>query len=145
MGEKLKNREEDKDWIHIPEEEIKWEFSHSSGPGGQNVNKRDTKVVIHWHLESSKVLTPEQKEILSSIVDNEGDVVLYSQATRSQWQNREDVLRKLDELVNKTLEKQKERISTKPSYSAEQKRLKEKRIRSQKKQLRKKPVYKDQE
>ena len=139
MEEKLKNRE-GKDWIHIPEEEVKLEFSHSSGPGGQNINKRDTKVTIHWNVESSNVLTPEQKEILSLKADKEGDVVLYSQATRSQWENREDVLRKLDELVNKALEKKKKRILTKLSYRANQRRLKEKGILSRKKESRKKPT-----
>ena len=143
MGEKLKNREGE-NWIHIPEEEVRFEFSHSSGPGGQNINKRDTKAYIHWHVKSSNVLTPEQREILLKKADKEGDIVLYSQVSRSQWENREDVLRKLDELVNKTLRKKKKRIPTKPSHYAEQKRLKEKEITSQKKKLRRKPIIHDE-
>ena len=143
MGGRLKNRERE-DWIHIPEEEVRFEFSHSSGPGGQNINKRDTKVYIHWHVKSSNVLTPEQKEILLEKADKDGDIVLYSQVSRSQGKNREDVLGKWDELVNKTLRKKKRRIPTRPSYYAEQKRLKEKEITSQKKKLRRKPIIHDE-
>ncbi len=132
----MKNDENIDKRIHIPEEEMVFTFSRSSGAGGQNVNKVETKVTIHWNVEKSEVLTLEQKELLCSQVDKDGDIVLDSQKSRSQWKNREDAIRKLNELVNEALKVEKERIPTKPSRSEKEKRLEEKKKTSQKKKSR---------
>jgi len=128
--------------ILIPESEYTISFSRSGGKGGQNVNKVETKTTLRWNLWQSNVLTPEQKELifmfnpLSNRMDKNGDIILYAQTERSQEQNRQNVIKKLNDLVSQAINPPKERIPTKiPKYS-KMKRLEEKRIKSEKKAAR---------
>jgi ribosome-associated protein len=116
--------------------------SRSSGPGGQNVNKVNSKVTLLFDVQNSRALTDDEKNLiarkLSSRMTREGVLMLAAQESRSQNQNKEAVIEKFDQLVAKAFEKKKPRKSTKPSKVAVQNRIKEKKERSEKKQWRKK-------
>ncbi len=123
--------------------ELDFITSRSGGPGGQNVNKVNTKVTLKWDVGHSLVLRAEQKEIilrkLAPRITNEGFLLVTAQDKRSQLHNKEEVLRKLDELLVKSFAVRKARRATKPGRAAKQKRITEKKIRSEKKQWRQKP------
>lgn len=129
--------------IIIPENEIEFIFSRSTGKGGQNVNKVATKVTLRWNIWKSKILTNEQKEkVIKSLknkIDKDGNLIIYSQKERSQYKNKIDAIEKLNRLINNVLEEKKQRKKTKPPKSAIEKRLKEKKKISEKKKLRRKP------
>lgn len=124
--------------------EITFSTSRSGGPGGQNVNKVNSKVTLNFDIVNSKVLDPLQKEILlvkmSSRVSVDGVLSVMAQESRSQQDNKELVLRKLADLLKKAFEVKKPRKATKPSKAAKEKRIKSKRQRSEKKQWRQKPI-----
>jgi ribosome-associated protein len=122
--------------------ELEFSTSRSSGPGGQNVNKVSTKVILRWNVLHSILVTDEQKVLLlnklSSQLTREGELILTAQETRSQLQNKEDVLEKLDALLRKALTKPKVRKATKPSKASKAKRVDNKKRHAEKKQWRKK-------
>ena len=124
--------------------ELIFTTSRSSGPGGQNVNKVNSKVTLRFETESSQILTDEEKEILkrklSSRLTNEGTIVLTSQDKRSQLQNKEAVILKFEHLLAKAFEKRKARKATKPSKGAIHNRIKKKKANSEKKKWRQKPT-----
>jgi ribosome-associated protein len=117
--------------------------SRSSGPGGQNVNKVNSKVTLKFEVVRSKVLTPSQIELLirkiGDRLTNEGALVLSAQESRSQLQNKEDVLSKLNDLLRKVFTPRKVRKATKPAKSARQARIKAKKHHGEKKQWRQRP------
>lgn len=126
--------------LTIPEREFIISFSRSGGKGGQNVNKVETKATLRWDVYNSLVLTPEQKYLilhkLQSRITEKGDLILWSQSERSQAQNKELVISKLNDLVNLALIPEKARIKTKPTRSSKEKRLESKKRISAKKKLR---------
>jgi ribosome-associated protein len=130
--------------LEIPPDELEFTFSTSSGPGGQHVNKSETRVNLTWNVRESKVLGPRQRERilagLSNRIDSSGRVHLSSSRFRSQWRNREDVIRRLQELVADALRPSKARVKTRPSATSREKRLRDKRRRSEIKRARRPPV-----
>lgn len=122
--------------------ELEFSTSRSSGPGGQNVNKVSTKVIIRWNLLHSTLITDEQKMVLlnklSGQLTREGELIINSQESRSQLQNKELALEKLDALLRKALTKPKARKATKPTKSSKVKRVDNKKRHAEKKQWRKK-------
>lgn len=122
--------------------ELEFSTSRSSGPGGQNVNKVSTKVIIRWNLLHSTLITDEQKMVLlnklSGQLTREGELIINSQESRSQLQNKELALEKLDALLRKALIKPKARKATKPTKSSKVKRVDNKKRHAEKKQWRKK-------
>jgi ribosome-associated protein len=124
--------------------EITFSTSRSSGPGGQNVNKVNSKVTLKFDLENSAILTQEEKDLLrrklATRLTTGGVLLLSSQEKRSQLQNKEEVLEKLSKLLSKAFEKKKVRKPTKPSKSAVKKRVEGKKRNSEKKQWRQKPL-----
>jgi ribosome-associated protein len=122
--------------------ELEFSTSRSGGPGGQNVNKVNSKVILRWNIRSSAALTDEQKELLlkklASFITQEGDLMLVSQESRSQLDNKETVIAKLEALIKKAFTKPKPRKATRPSKAAKVKRVENKKRHAEKKQWRKK-------
>lgn len=123
-------------------DEVEFTASRSSGPGGQNVNKVSTRISLRFDVQHSNLLSPEQKEILlkklATSLTKEGVLLLHAQEKRSQLQNKEAVLIKLDRLLTKAFTIKKARKATKPGKAAKQKRITEKKQRGEKKQWRQK-------
>ena len=117
--------------------EITFQTSRSSGPGGQNVNKVESRVELRWHLLDSQVLTAIQKELILEKVGNqltaEGLLLITAQDDRSQLRNKEIALARFHELLLKSLRRPKPRKATKPSRSAVRKRLEGKKKDGEKK------------
>ena len=122
--------------------ELSFRTSRSSGAGGQHVNKTETKVEVLFHIESSSALSEEEKSRikakLSSRINDEGFLTLASQKSRSQTANKEDVIKRLEALLEKALKPEIKRKKTKPSAEAKENRLQEKKQRSEKKEHRRK-------
>jgi ribosome-associated protein len=121
--------------------ELEFTTSRSSGPGGQNVNKVNSKVILRWNVLHSVLITDEQKVLLlnklSSQLTREGELILTAQESRSQLQNKEAVIEKLNALLGKAFTKPKIRKATKPSKSSKVKRVDNKKRHAEKKQWRK--------
>jgi len=126
----------------IPSKEIKWRFSRSSGPGGQNANKIESRVEIIFNLEDSKVLNDYQKEILKIYLKNKlvkNTLCLAVQEHRNQLLNRQLALMKFSSIIKDGLNKQfKFRKFTKPSKASQKKRVEFKKKRGELKKSRKK-------
>ena len=125
------------------EKELVFTTSRSGGPGGQNVNKVNSKVTLHFDVDGSQILTPEEKVViagkLAARMTREGILMLAAQESRSQLDNKQTVLEKLDKLLSKAFERRKPRKATKPSKGAKQERLKKKKVVSEKKKWRRRP------
>jgi ribosome-associated protein len=114
--------------------------SKSSGPGGQNVNKVNTKIEIRFNINSSNILTSVEKEIILEKLKNkislDGYLVIVSQKERSQLKNKINAINKLNLLIFNALKIKKKRIPTKIPKSIIEKRIKDKKNTSEKKLLR---------
>jgi ribosome-associated protein len=131
------------DRIAIPLSEFRWEFSRSGGPGGQNVNKVNSKVMLRWNPGASPSLPPAVRDrllqALASRLTRDGEVLVGSQRSRDQSQNMADCLGKLRSLVLAVAVPPKVRRATKPSLSSRLKRGEAKSRRSETKRLRRAP------
>ncbi len=129
--------------IQIPLADIRLRFSRSSGPGGQNVNKVNSKVTAHWHVATSPHLPADVRaRFLAKYphrINSDGDLVIYSQRYRDQVRNREDCLEKLRQLILSVRVPPKRRRPTRPSRSSRERRLREKHQKSEKKRRRRQP------
>jgi ribosome-associated protein len=124
--------------------EFEFSTSRSSGPGGQNVNKVNSKVTLKFNVAQSGILTQEEKDILlqklHTRITTEGVLLLTSQDKRTQLDNKETVIQKFNLLVKKAFEKKKARKATKPSKTSVKKRIQSKKEHSEKKKWRQKPI-----
>jgi ribosome-associated protein len=127
----------------VPESEIDISYTFSSGPGGQNVNKRETKAVLRWRVEDSAIFNDEEKarimEALANRISKEGVLIISSQKERTQLRNKEIALRRLGQLVNNALTLEEKRIPTKPTKASQKRRVDDKKRIGQKKASRQKP------
>ncbi len=121
----------------------KWVYfitSRSSGPGGQNVNKVNSRVELHFNITDCKILTDKEKEIilnkLSNKINSENELIIVRQTERSQLKNKEKAIEALYLLIEKALKPKKIRVKSKPSKASIKKRLDEKKKNSEKKILR---------
>ncbi len=114
--------------------ELRYRFSRSSGPGGQNVNKVESRVEVAFDVASSPSLTDRQRgqiqRALASRIDLDGVLRLVVQDSRSQWANREAAREKLAGLLRAALTPRKRRIATGPSRGSKERRFRAKKARA---------------
>ena len=128
----------------VPLSEIEFRTSHASGPGGQNVNKLETKVEARWNVDLSALLTAEERarlrEALGPRIGAHGVLRVSSQRHRSQSRNKAAALERLRSLVAEALRPRKKRRPTSPTRKSEEGRIAEKKHRGRLKRLRARDV-----
>jgi ribosome-associated protein len=128
------------DQLNIPLAELRFQFTRSSGPGGQHANRSATRVELLFDVVNSSSLSDVQRQrvlvVLKGYVDGGGTLRLVSQASRSQVQNREEVTARFQALLARALRPRKRRRHTGVPRAERQRRLEEKRRRSEKKRRR---------
>jgi ribosome-associated protein len=126
--------------ITLTDTEIELTFSRSQGPGGQNVNKVNSKVTIHWDLKHSTSIAAFIKRRIqskqSNRINNDGKLVLSSQQHREQHRNREDCFQKLRVIIIEALKQRKTRRISRPTRASKQRRLDNKKKHSHRKSMR---------
>lgn len=124
-------------------DELVFTTSRSGGPGGQHVNKVNTKVTLKFDVFHSRILTQEERDIIASrlvsTLTKDGVLMITAQDKRSQLQNKEAVVAKFDRLLLKTFAKKKVRKATKPTKGSVQSRINTKKQRAEKKKWRQRP------
>jgi ribosome-associated protein len=132
------------DQLSLPESELSYRTSRSSGPGGQNVNKVETRVTVLFDVGASPTLSDEQKtkirKRLATRIDKKDVLRVISQKHRSQGANRETARERLAILVADALEERRPRQRTREPAAAKRRRLEDKRRRGEVKRLRKAPL-----
>jgi ribosome-associated protein len=140
MAEKIKINE----LLEIPSSEVRFQFARGGGPGGQNVNKVETRVELRFDVEHSAVLNDDERSLilrnLTSKIDGDGILHIVSQESRSQWKNREDAIKKFIALLAKALKPRKRRRKTRRPAISNEKRLEAKKRRGELKRLRRQDV-----
>jgi len=120
------------------ESEMDFETSRSSGPGGQSVNKTNSRVTLRFNVPSSVLLEDREKEMLQQKLSltTEGDLLISSQESRSQLSNKETCKEKFYEMLREAFKKKKVRKVTRPTKASQRKRLDEKKKQGEKKKWR---------
>lgn len=120
--------------LAIPEEELTFTSSRSSGPGGQHVNKTSTRVTLAFDIDRSPSLSPYQKsrlkERLGSRINAEGILRVVAGRERSQLANHQAAVARFTQLLYQALQEEPERVATRPTAAARERRLSSKRRRS---------------
>lgn len=128
--------------LSIPLTELGFRTSRSSGPGGQHAQKSSTRVELLFDVSNSPSLSDHQRtrilEKLAGYIDTGGVLHLVSQSERSQLRNKEEVIARFQTLLRKALRRRKRRKATRPTRASKERRLKEKKRRSETKELRRK-------
>jgi ribosome-associated protein len=126
--------------VRVPLAELRFQFSRSSGPGGQNVNKLNTRIQMWWNVAGSDVLAGDARRRFldqnATKLTNEGELLIECQQFRTQLANRQWCLDELARLIRRSLVRPKQRRATKPTRGSKERRLKSKQQRSQKKSQR---------
>ncbi len=127
--------------LKIPIAELQFKTSRSGGPGGQNVNKLETRVEVLFDIANSPSIQEHIRQRLlnnlTSHLDSSGILHVVVQDTRSQWKNKQLAIERLTDILKSALIVRKKRIATKPTHAAREVRLRTKKVRSQTKRMRK--------
>ena len=128
------------DEIQIDESELKWDFVRASGPGGQHVNKVSTAVILRFNAAASPAIDQQVENRLRRIAGRrmtaDGQLIIKASRYRSQSQNRQDAVERLQQLIRQAAAKPKSRRKTRPTRSSVERRLAGKQRRSKIKNLR---------
>jgi ribosome-associated protein len=131
----------------IPAGELRASASRSSGPGGQHVNKSNTRVTLRWNIEESEALSDRQRALLRSRLDHRltrsGELLLHAGRARSRARNLERARERLAEIVLDGLATARTRIATKASAGARKRQVQQKKLRSAVKSQRRRPGLDD--
>ncbi len=129
--------------LSLPEREISFSFVRSPGPGGQNVNKVATAVLLRFDLAASSLpasVKDRLARLAGSRVNREGILLVRASRFRTQGENRRGAVERFAALVRRALEPPRARRKTRPRAGAREKRLEGKRLRSRKKICRRRPT-----
>ena len=122
------------------EKEFEFQTSRSSGPGGQHVNKTESRVELRFNVDQSELLSEEEKALIREKqgrrINQEGILQVFAQEYKSQKQNKDLAIKRFFHYLGESLKKTKKRVATKPSNKAKEKRLDLKKRQSEKKALR---------
>ena len=133
--------------VTIPATELSYAASRASGPGGQHVNTTESRIQLRWNVAETRALTDAQRarvlRAFASRLTDAGELILASDAHRSQRRNREEVRQRLAQLLREALVPPKPRKKTRPTAASRQRRMEEKRQRGQIKKGRGKPSGED--
>ncbi len=133
--------------LRIPMHELRFRTSRSRGPGGQHVNRSETRVELLWDVRNSPSLSKTQRyrieQALHNRIDKEGVLHLAASEHRSQQLNKQAVIERLVALVREATKPTRKRLPTTPSEAAKEKRLREKRRRSEIKKARRKADFEE--
>jgi ribosome-associated protein len=126
--------------MNIPRERLTIRFARAGGPGGQNVNKVETKAEVRFKVAEADWIPPPARERLRALeasrINREGELVIASDRFRTQAQNIEDCLRKLEEMLTAASRRPKRRIATRPTRASKERRRQAKRQRGERKSAR---------
>jgi ribosome-associated protein len=137
------DKEELKTWI---KDNGQLSFARSGGPGGQHVNKTETKAILRLQIHMLPLDDAEKQKVLQNLsnrINSEGELVIRSSAARSQFQNRENAESLAAELIIRALKPRKKRRPTRPTKASNERRIQSKKARSKRKQQRRDPSLKD--
>lgn len=126
--------------LYISENELEFKFIRSPGPGGQNVNKVATAVLLRFNLSSSSLPEIIKNRIFTELknrITANGDIIIKASSHRTQDRNRQEAIHRLLQLLRRASFIPKKRKNTKPTRASKERRLQSKKIRSQHKALRK--------
>ncbi len=127
--------------LKIPIAELQFKTSRSGGPGGQNVNKLETRVEVLLDIAHSQSIPDSIRyrllNTLSSQLDSSGVLHVVAQDTRSQWKNKQLAIERLTDILKIALIVRKKRVATKPTHTAREVRIRTKKARGQTKRMRK--------
>jgi ribosome-associated protein len=127
--------------VKIPIAELEFKTSRSGGPGGQNVNKLETRVEVLFDIANSQNISEDIRHrllnTLDSQLDSSGTMHVVAQDTRSQWKNKQLAIERLTDILKSALIVRKKRIATKPTHTAREVRIRSKKARGQTKRMRK--------
>ena len=131
--------------MKVADDELTFTFARSSGAGGQNVNKVNSKVTLIWDIENTKSINiavkKRFKEKFSNFINSEDQVKIISQKFRTQARNISDAIEKLHEMLSEVKSPPKRRIDTKPTFGSVKRRIKSKKNNSETKKNRKKVTF----
>ena len=134
--------------LGIPIAEFHFRTSRSSGPGGQNVNKLETRVELLFDVNRSPSLNDDQRRTLrdrcGTRIDSGGILHVSAQQSRSQWENKQNAIGRFAEILRSALKPRKKRLHTKPTRSSQRRRTESKKKHGEKKRLRNKRITHDE-